>query len=280
MTNSAFRLLIVSNQQSLWRSAFVKILSDWCSTDELSIHEVHYDSLLAIEQTEGYQLCITCLASKQGDRRNTQVIRLVRSTFTNCPLAVIADSEDRDDIVAAFQAGASSYIPTDSTPEFVTTVLQFVLDGGTYFPASALYQTDEGDDPKDRHTVSHLPSRPRPITLPPTKDRTSRDDPDDGFGSLNGGQDRGLTDRQSDVLQGLKAGNSNKQIARDLGMSEATVKVHVRQVMRKLGVSNRTQAALVASSEPEPEVKVSPCEQTLSERETTRFEFHRERLSA
>lgn len=55
-----------------------------------------------------------------------------------------------------------------------------------------------------------------------------------------------LTPRQREVLQKLSEGKSNKLIARDLEMTEATVKVHVRQIMRKFGATNRTQAALCA----------------------------------
>jgi DNA-binding NarL/FixJ family response regulator len=55
-----------------------------------------------------------------------------------------------------------------------------------------------------------------------------------------------LTERQREVLQRLTQGSSNKQIARDLGLSENTVKVHVAAILRALGASNRTEAALQA----------------------------------
>ncbi|NYS25197.1 response regulator transcription factor [Rhodobacteraceae bacterium 2376] len=54
-----------------------------------------------------------------------------------------------------------------------------------------------------------------------------------------------LTERERDVLLGLCQGHSNKQIARDLDLSEATVKLHVKTLYRRLGVSNRTQAAML-----------------------------------
>jgi DNA-binding CsgD family transcriptional regulator len=57
--------------------------------------------------------------------------------------------------------------------------------------------------------------------------------------------DRNLTARQEAVLELLSRGNSNKVIARRLAMSEGTVKFHVRQIMRKFGVTNRTQVAVV-----------------------------------
>ncbi|QKS53151.1 response regulator transcription factor [Azospirillum oryzae] len=56
-----------------------------------------------------------------------------------------------------------------------------------------------------------------------------------------------LTDRQRDVFELLLAGHSNKEIARGLGVLEGTVKVHVRAIMQKLGVRNRTQVAVVAA---------------------------------
>jgi DNA-binding CsgD family transcriptional regulator/DNA-binding transcriptional regulator YiaG len=58
----------------------------------------------------------------------------------------------------------------------------------------------------------------------------------------------GLTQRQLEVLAGLKRGLSNKMIARDLQMPEMTVRVHIRHIMRKLGAANRTQAAILAAT--------------------------------
>jgi DNA-binding NarL/FixJ family response regulator len=55
-----------------------------------------------------------------------------------------------------------------------------------------------------------------------------------------------LTDRQLTVLAQVKQGKANKAIARDLGMSESAVKVHIRSIMRKMGAANRTQAAFAS----------------------------------
>ncbi|WP_420024505.1 LuxR C-terminal-related transcriptional regulator (plasmid) [Cereibacter azotoformans] len=59
--------------------------------------------------------------------------------------------------------------------------------------------------------------------------------------------ERGLTPKELEVLQGLTAGLMNKEIAQNLGLSEVTVKMHVRSICAKLNVKNRTQAAMVAS---------------------------------
>lgn len=55
-----------------------------------------------------------------------------------------------------------------------------------------------------------------------------------------------LTPRERDALRGLLQGKSNKEIARDLGLHEATVKLHMKKLYRKIGAQNRTQAALIA----------------------------------
>ena len=58
-----------------------------------------------------------------------------------------------------------------------------------------------------------------------------------------------LSDRETQVLKGLTEGKSNKEIARDMDLSEPTIKLHVKTLYRKIGVANRTQAALVARDE-------------------------------
>ena len=55
-----------------------------------------------------------------------------------------------------------------------------------------------------------------------------------------------MSDRESEVIKELSAGNSNKVIARNLGITEATVKVYMKSLFKKIGVTNRTQAALWA----------------------------------
>ena len=58
----------------------------------------------------------------------------------------------------------------------------------------------------------------------------------------------GFTQREVEILQHLQLGGSNKLIARALGISEFTVKIHIRNILRKLNASNRTQAALRVQS--------------------------------
>ena len=69
---------------------------------------------------------------------------------------------------------------------------------------------------------------------------------DEGGAEVGGGGAARLTPTQIKVLEGVRSGLLNKQIAYDLGIAEATVKAHMTSLMRKLNVRNRTQIALVA----------------------------------
>jgi DNA-binding NarL/FixJ family response regulator len=139
---------------------------------------------------------------------------------------VISDLDFEAEARHAFDAGARGFLPTTMEPDVLLAALSFILRGGSYFPpqhtessgwTGAEMQTD-GERPAPR-------SRPVPGADPAYS----------------------LTSRQEDVLGLLSKGRSNKDIARALALSEATVKIHVRHLMKKLGVSNRTQVALIAA---------------------------------
>jgi DNA-binding NarL/FixJ family response regulator len=97
----------------------------------------------------------------------------------------------------------------------------FIMGGGSFFPSTALIQR------------THIE---RSLRVATTREATIAGDIPKG----------GLTDRQQDVLERLRQGESNKLIGRQLKLRESTVKVHIRHILRKLGATNRTQAALCA----------------------------------
>ncbi|HLO76282.1 MAG TPA: response regulator transcription factor [Magnetospirillum sp.] len=124
---------------------------------------------------------------------------------------VVSATEDPAVIAEAMEMGLAGFVPKRAEPKIVAHALSLVFDGGVYVPPE--YMALAGHDR-----------------------RTAEGDP----GA------RPLTPRQMDVLRGICAGHSNKQIAYDLTMSEATVKQHVNAVLKALGVHNRTEAAMAA----------------------------------
>jgi DNA-binding NarL/FixJ family response regulator len=143
-------------------------------------------------------------------------IRLLRQHLDGVPLVVISSSEDPADIQGAFDNGARGYILKSSAADLLKHALPLVLAGEVFVPAAALYHS------------------PRLESLPPTQ----------GTCRPANGKIKVMTPRQTEVLKLLAKGQSNKEIARNLGMLDSTVKVHVKAILQKLGVKNRTQAVL------------------------------------
>ena len=101
-----------------------------------------------------------------------------------------------------------------SASEMLTSALKLILDGGTYLPPSILEHANSG---------------------------LFGDQSRDGKG-----KGKTLTPRQSEVLSYVAEGMSNKQIAYKMGVSEATVKLHINALLRAVGATNRTQAVIIA----------------------------------
>ncbi len=124
----------------------------------------------------------------------------------NVPVVVISDSASSDEIERIIGYGARGYIPT-SMPYFIAVeAVRFIEAGGTFVPAGNLL-ADRGQ-------------------YQPTGSKA-------------------LTERQMKVAEAVGHGFANKQIAYQLKMSENTVKVHLRHIMKKLNVKNRTEIAIV-----------------------------------
>ncbi len=124
---------------------------------------------------------------------------------------VISASEDIHDIKKSFEMGIKGYIPKRLEPKTMYNALKLVIDGGAYIPPAML----KLDNKEVKNAVP-----------------------------LRG--EKTLTHRQSQVLDLIAEGKSNKQIAYEMGVSEATVKLHINALLRCLHVNNRTQAVVTA----------------------------------
>lgn len=144
-------------------------------------------------------------------------LRWLRAHLAEVPVVLLADREDPANMAAALRAGVRGYLPTSIEPDVARQALALVLAGGSYAPPSFLLARERAEG--DRSAAAATPAMP-----------CSRLDK--------------LTPRQREVLALLGEGRPNKVIAQRLAMCESTVKVHVRQIMRKLGATNRTEVAL------------------------------------
>ncbi len=136
-------------------------------------------------------------------------VREVRERAPHVPLAIVSAEDDPASVRKLLALGVSGFIPKTDSPAVVASAVRLILAGGVYAPPNLVAETSA---------------------------RTS----------VNGATAPSLTGRQMDVLRLLARGLSNKAIARDLGVSEGTVKVHLLAVFRVLDVRNRTAAVLAA----------------------------------
>lgn len=158
-----------------------------------------------------------------SDPETAKDIASLKETLPDASIIVICDREDSHHIGEALRQGIKGYIPSNLTSRILMGALRLVQSGGTFVPAEALTEA---------------------LSLhPPALDTANTE--------LGASDFDGLTPRQRDVFNLLRQGKPNKVIAYELDMRESTVKVHVRQIMRKIGVSNRTEAAFLAANRSE-----------------------------
>jgi DNA-binding NarL/FixJ family response regulator len=153
-------------------------------------------------------------------------IELFRTRNPDGRIAVVADHYRLDQLASAFRAGANGYFVNVITCDRFIKSLELVMMGETIFPPAFLSFIL---DPEGGHLVEAAPNDGETILLT-TEDAIAPP----------------LSPREKLILGCLIEGNSNKFIARKIDIAEATVKVHVKAILRKIRVQNRTQAAIWA----------------------------------
>jgi two-component system, NarL family, nitrate/nitrite response regulator NarL len=139
-------------------------------------------------------------------------LALLAGAAPQTPILAIADCDDPERARIILRSGAKGFLPMSQGLKVLVAALERMRTGGTFVPLVL-------SEP-DRHVAVREASH---------------------------SAWQALTRRQRDVLARISEGRSNKVIADALGMSESTVKAHVKQIIRRLHVANRTQAALLAT---------------------------------
>jgi len=173
-----------------------------------------------------------------ADRETSQRLRALTTLAPDVPLVIISDSESREEIILALNIGAQGFVYAGTDAKIALQAFSFVINDRSHHPAA---MRPERSHPEQ--TLRTINCDAVPFFELAEAESAAEDLRDGGLNNHN------LTARQKAVLELLSRGQSNKAIARRLGMREGTVKVHVRQIMRKFGVSNRTQVAIVCANE-------------------------------
>jgi two-component system nitrate/nitrite response regulator NarL len=143
----------------------------------------------------------------------------IQAIAANCPvtkIVMLTVSSDEDNVVAAFKAGARAYILKGIAARELLSILRSVCNGEGYVPPALA-----------ANLLSEMTRTAPEAQLPAS--------PLDA-----------LTEREQQILEQVAAGSSNKEIAQHLGLSEKTVKYYMTNILQKLQVRNRVEAALLA----------------------------------
>lgn len=168
-------------------------------------------------------------ADPEGDTFS-RFIGPIRSALGDVPyVALMEDDETNDASARLFRLGASGCMSYSAGLEGLTKMLWLVLHGGMCFPRASILERQE--DLGEAHA-------------PCSEGGT---DIEGATGPGRDAPEAGLTQREVDVVRKLRLGKPNKIIAYELGISISTVKVHLRNIMRKTGATNRVEAALLST---------------------------------
>jgi two-component system nitrate/nitrite response regulator NarL len=170
-------------------------------------------------------LVLLCNSVSPVDAVDT--IKQLKEQYPAARVVVIGDNLDPWTVRELLTAGLDGLCPTGMPPAAMLTALDLVMLGEGFLPVSlSLAMLDQASAP-------HLPMMTTPTGSAEVMSKFSS--------------------REAQILRFLTKGASNKLIARDLGVAEATVKVHVKAILRKAKAANRTQAAMWASQHLGPE---------------------------
>jgi DNA-binding NarL/FixJ family response regulator len=149
--------------------------------------------------------------------------RAIKEEFPRTSVVMVTMQEDPDYLFEAVIAGAAGYVLKGATPEQLTDAVRQVLDGEFLFNQKLTIDLLRSMADREKSSVS-------PSGMTASEESISEP----------------LTARETEILRLLAQGQTNPQIARELVVSPGTVKNHVRHIIAKLGVSDRTQAAVRA----------------------------------
>jgi len=201
--------ILIVDDYDLFREGLVSLLHV-CLQDVTVMEADCVASAVMLIKQQHHNLDLVLLDHELPDGMGVNLLAEMRVEYSHLPIAVLSGWEDPELMQRALQLGAMGYIPKNTPAPVLIGAIRLILAGGVYIPPGLL---------------SCIPTDiSKKMKIPQEKER--------------------LTGRQLEVLALLQAGLSNKEIARELSISEATVKAHVTIILRSYRVSSRTQLQL------------------------------------
>ncbi|HEY4203096.1 MAG TPA: response regulator transcription factor [Devosiaceae bacterium] len=204
-------IVVVIDHRELDRECLVQSLTAQSPAYKfLSYPSVGHWQEASAQHLQPSAILLTLADRRLTEQRSTDLLTELVAAAGTVPVIVVADTDELPQIIAALQHGARGYIPTNVGLRVASEAIAMTIAGGLFVPASSVLAVSE-----------QLLERQAPQRQGHTL----------------------FTDRQMAVVEALRRGRANKIIAYELNLRESTVKVHIRNIMRKLNATNRTEVA-------------------------------------
>lgn len=206
----SYQFLVVDDHP-LYREAVVNVLIDLYPQEKVS----ECGQFSEVDQLiQEYSPDLILLDLNMPGVHGLSGLQHIRSHYPDVAVAIVSAEENKQLVLQALALGAVGYVPKSLPKQALGQAIEQILAGDLYMPAELLRQTSlQQSDGQQLHDML-----------------------------------KALTRKQLLVLEQLAQGRSNKQIGEALNLSESTIKTHVSEILRRLGVENRVQAANQASA--------------------------------
>lgn len=219
MMNTKRDAVLVADDHSLYRTGLGFLLKDrlgFNTVVEAATFDAALDRLSELEKI-GLALFDLAMPGISGP----ESLGVVKETYPEVRVAIVSGSEERSDVLKAVATGLGGYVPKSLQDDEIVAALQDILDGRIYVPR---FMTSSGSSADAKVPILEQFEKKG--------------------GPSGGAVTKPISPRQRDVLDCVRRGLSNKEIARELDIAEGTVKIHLAALFSYFGARNRTELAM------------------------------------
>jgi len=219
MANVRNGAVLIADDHSLYRTGLGFLLKDKLGFETI-VEAATFDVALdRLSDQSAFELALFDLAMPGISGPDS--LGIVKEIYPDLRVAIVSGSEDRNDVLKAVATGLSGYVPKSLPDDEIVAALHDILDGRIYVPR---FMTVSGPAPAEHPAAAAEPAERR-------------------GGPGGGAVTKPISPRQRDVLDCVRRGLSNKEIARELDIAEGTVKIHLAALFSHFGARNRTELA-------------------------------------